>query len=150
MKLDQRDVVEKLQFRYRTHVIRRTRRGKFTSSRILPPQLWCEQCVKGRGTENPPRRVTFERAESTLPCHRIRFLFHQDLWNRPRCDRRRRSDVLGVARRGHRVHEGRTSRWKDRDRIPGRKVRNASLSSSFDDEFVYVVMGNPRLWFMQS
>ena len=28
----------------------------------LPPQPWCE-----RGTENPHKRVTFERAEATLP-----------------------------------------------------------------------------------
>ena len=33
----------------------------------LPPQPWCEQCVKERGNENPHKRVTFERAEST-PC----------------------------------------------------------------------------------
>ena len=32
----------------------------------LPPQPWCEQCVRGRGTENPHKRGTFERAESTL------------------------------------------------------------------------------------
>ena len=32
----------------------------------LPPQPWCERCVRGRGTENPHKRVTFERAESTL------------------------------------------------------------------------------------
>ena len=32
----------------------------------LPPQPWCEQCVRGRGTENPHKRVTFERAESTI------------------------------------------------------------------------------------
>ena len=31
-----------------------------------PPQPWCEQCIRGRGTENPHKMVTFERAESTL------------------------------------------------------------------------------------
>ena len=49
----------------------------------LPPQPWREQCVKGRSTENPHKRVTFERAESTVPV----------------------ISVLGVARRGHRVRE---------------------------------------------
>ena len=33
---------------------------------LTQPQPWCEQCVRGRGTENPHKRVTFERAESTL------------------------------------------------------------------------------------
>ena len=33
----------------------------------LPPQPWCEQCVKERSTENLHKRVTFERTESTLP-----------------------------------------------------------------------------------
>ena len=32
-----------------------------------PPQPWCEQCVRERGSENPHKRVTFESAESTLP-----------------------------------------------------------------------------------
>ena len=32
----------------------------------LPPQPLCERCVMGRGTENPHKRVTFERAESRL------------------------------------------------------------------------------------
>ena len=31
----------------------------------LHPQWWCGQCVKGRGTENPHKRVTFERPVST-------------------------------------------------------------------------------------
>ena len=39
----------------------------------LPPQPWCEQCVRGRGTENPHKRVTFERAESKV--HVIAFDF---------------------------------------------------------------------------
>ena len=41
----------------------------------LPPQPWCEQCVRGRGTENPHKRVTFERAESTLPVIAFDFCF---------------------------------------------------------------------------
>ena len=41
----------------------------------LPPQPWCEQCVRGRGTENPHKRVTFERAESTLPVIAFGFSF---------------------------------------------------------------------------
>ena len=41
----------------------------------LPPQPWCEQCVRGRGTENPHKRVTFERAESTLPVVAFDFCF---------------------------------------------------------------------------
>ena len=32
----------------------------------LAPQPMCEHCVKERGTENPHKRVTVERAESTL------------------------------------------------------------------------------------
>ena len=73
MKLDWRDVVEKQQSRYRTPVNRRTRKGKFTSSCFS--QQWCEQCVKGRGTENPLKRVTFERAESTIPDIPFHFCF---------------------------------------------------------------------------
>ena len=41
----------------------------------MPPQPWCEQCVKGRGTENPHKRVTFERAEATLPVIAFEFGF---------------------------------------------------------------------------
>ena len=41
----------------------------------LPPQPWCELCVRGRGTENPHKRVTFERAESTLPVVAFDFCF---------------------------------------------------------------------------
>ena len=41
----------------------------------LPPQPWCEQCVKGRRTENPHKRVTFERAKSTLPVVAFDFCF---------------------------------------------------------------------------
>ena len=41
----------------------------------LPPQPWCEQCVKGRGTENPHKRVTFERAESTVTVIALDFCF---------------------------------------------------------------------------
>ena len=41
----------------------------------LPPQPWCEQCVRGRGTENPHKRVTFERAESILPVIAFDFCF---------------------------------------------------------------------------
>ena len=41
----------------------------------LPPQPWCEQCVRGRGTENPHKRVTFELAESTLLAIAFDFCF---------------------------------------------------------------------------
>ena len=41
----------------------------------LPPQPWCEHCVRGRGTENPHKRVTFERAEPTLPVVAFDFCF---------------------------------------------------------------------------
>ena len=38
-------------------VNRQTRKRKFMSSHTLPPQPWCEQCVRGRSTENPQKRV---------------------------------------------------------------------------------------------
>ena len=60
----------------------------------LPPHPWCEQCIRGRGTENPYKRATFERAESTVPVI-------ADLWSRPWCGRRRRGDLLGVAGCGY-------------------------------------------------
>ena len=41
----------------------------------LPPQPWCEQCVRGKGTENPHKWVTFERAESTLSVIAFDFCF---------------------------------------------------------------------------
>ena len=41
----------------------------------LPPQPWCEQCIRGRGTENPHKRVTFEHAEHTLPVIAFDFCF---------------------------------------------------------------------------
>ena len=41
----------------------------------LPSQPWCEQCIRGRGTENPHKRVTFERVESTLPAIAFDFCF---------------------------------------------------------------------------
>ena len=41
----------------------------------LPPQLRCEQCVRERGTENPHKRVMFERAEPTLPVLACDFCF---------------------------------------------------------------------------
>ena len=81
----------------------------------LPPRPWCEQY--GESSQAGDVRT----CGIYTPCHCIRFLCYQDLWNRPRCDRRRRSDVLGVARREHRVHEGRAGRWKDSDRLPGRR-----------------------------
>ena len=40
---------------------------EFHELTLLPPQPWCEQCVKGRGTQNPHKRVPLERAESTPP-----------------------------------------------------------------------------------
>ena len=36
----------------------------------LYPQQWCDHCVKARGVENPHKRVTLERADSTLPMSR--------------------------------------------------------------------------------
>ena len=41
----------------------------------LLPQPWCERCVKGRGMENPHKRVTIERAESTLHVIAVDFCF---------------------------------------------------------------------------
>ena len=45
----------------------------------LPQQPWCEHCVKGRSTENPHKRVTFERAESTIPVIAFDFCFIKTL-----------------------------------------------------------------------
>ena len=83
----------------------------------LPPQPWCEQCTRGRGAENPHKRVTFERAESTLPVIAFDFCFIKTS-GIVRRDRRRRGDLLGVTGRGHWVHEGCTSCWKDRHGLP--------------------------------
>ena len=41
----------------------------------LPQQPWCEQCIRGRGTEHPHKRVTLERAEHTLPVIAFDFCF---------------------------------------------------------------------------
>ena len=41
----------------------------------LPPQPWCEQCIRGRATENLHKRVTLERAESTLAVIAFDFCF---------------------------------------------------------------------------
>ena len=84
----------------------------------LPPQPWYEQCVRGRGTENPHKRVTFERAESTHPVIAFGFCFIKTSGSRPRCDCRRTGDLLGVTGRGHWVHEGCGRRWKDCHGLP--------------------------------
>ena len=60
------------------------------------PQPWCEQCFKERGMENPHKRGDVRTCGIYTPRHRIRFLFHQDLWNCPWRDRRRGSNVPGV------------------------------------------------------
>ena len=48
----------------------------------LPPQQWCDHFVKGRGVENPHKRVTLERAESTLPVIAFDFCFIKCFWER--------------------------------------------------------------------
>ena len=97
----------------------------------LPPHQSCEQCIRGRGTENPHKRVTFERAESTLPVIAFDFCFIKTP-----------GIVPGVtadegATCGHWEHESCTCCWKG---------CHASLSNSSDVVFDCVVMANPRLW----
>ena len=53
--------------RWQNLVSRRKLNVKFKSSRTCLPQLWCDRCVRGRGVANLHKRVTLERAESTLP-----------------------------------------------------------------------------------
>ena len=41
----------------------------------LPPQPWCEHCVRGRAPEGDHKRVTFERADKELPVIAFDFAF---------------------------------------------------------------------------
>ena len=41
----------------------------------LPPQPWCEHCVRGRAPEADHKRVTFERADKELPVIAFDFAF---------------------------------------------------------------------------
>ena len=41
----------------------------------LPPQLWCEHCVRGRAPEADHKRVTFEQADKELPVIAFDFAF---------------------------------------------------------------------------
>ena len=110
----------------------------------LPPKPWCEQCVRGRGTENPHKRVTFERAESTFPVIAFDFCFIKASGIIPGVTADEGATCLVLLDVDTGVHEGCTSRWKDRHRLPELRAANASSSNSSDVEFVYVVMGNPR------
>ena len=57
-------------------VSRRKLNVNFTSSPIIPPRQWCDQCVKGRGVEIPHKRAALERAgESTLAVFAFEFCF---------------------------------------------------------------------------
>ena len=41
----------------------------------LPPQPWCEHCVRGRAPEGDHKRVSFERADKELPVIAFDFAF---------------------------------------------------------------------------
>ena len=41
----------------------------------LPPQPWCEHCVRGRAPEGDHKRVSFERADKELPLIAFDFAF---------------------------------------------------------------------------
>ena len=41
----------------------------------LPPQPWCEHCVRGRAPEGDHKRVTFEQADKELPVIAFDFAF---------------------------------------------------------------------------
>ena len=41
----------------------------------LPPQSWCEHCVRGRAPEGDHKRVTFEQADRELPVIAFDFAF---------------------------------------------------------------------------
>ena len=111
----------------------------------LPPQPWCEHCVRGRGTENPHKRVTFERAEPTLPVIAFDFCFIKTSGIIPGVTADEGATCLVLLDVDTGYMKAAPAAGKTVTDYLMRAV-DASLSNSSDAVFGCVVMENPRLW----